>query len=97
MKLKFEQAGTVVLASCAFLVACSGGPKDEDVVLGMRAGAGLNFDSVKNLGCEKAKEGEVKDSGTFYRCRVESSIGGKTLKDTVYFQQVGEQWMFRGK
>ena len=81
------------------LTGCYGGPKDEDVVLGTKAFAATRFvviESVKNLGCEKTKEGEVKDSGEFYRCRVESTVGNKTNKDTVYFQKNGESWIPRG-
>ena len=89
----------LLVAACLPLAACSGGPKDEDVVLGMRgwgATNGKNFEGVKNLGCEKTTDGEVKDSGVFYRCRVESTAGGKTYKDSVFFQQVGDKWLFRG-
>ncbi len=57
MKFRF----IAVIVSCLPLAACSAGPKDEDVVNLTKAfGAtrGMVIDSVKNLGCEKAKEGE---------------------------------------
>lgn len=89
----------VSISVCLLVAGCSGGPKDEDVVMGSKAFAATRLvivDSVKNLGCEKTKEGEVKDSGEFYRCNIEMTVKGKTSKDTMYFQKYGESWIPRG-
>ncbi|MGF6348124.1 hypothetical protein [Variovorax sp. W2I14] len=89
----------LVVAACLPLAACSGGPKDEDVVNGMKALGGVRgmvITSVKNLGCEKTKAGEVKDSGEFYRCRVEATLDNRVGKDTIYFQKVGDGWVAQG-
>ncbi|WP_431513689.1 hypothetical protein [Variovorax sp. DAIF25] len=95
MKFRF----IAVIVSCLPLAACSAGPKDEDVVNLTKAfGAtrGMVIDSVKNLGCEKAKEGEVKDSGEHYRCKVETTRGTQKGTDTIYFQKMGENWLVKG-
>jgi hypothetical protein len=95
MKFRF----IAVIVSCLPLAACSAGPKDEDVVNLTKAfGAtrGMVIDSVKNLGCEKAKEGEVKYSGEHYRCKVETTRGTQKGTDTIYFQKMGENWLVKG-
>jgi len=97
MKLLPMAASLVV---CISILGCSGGPKDEDVVNGARAflaaNQGLVADGVKNLGCEKAKPEEVKDSGEFYRCQIQTTVGSRVGKDRLYFQNSGENWIPRG-
>lgn len=94
MRLRF-----IVAATCIPLAACSAGPKDEDVVnltKAFGASKGMAIDSVKNLGCEKTKEGEVKDSGEHYRCRVETTRGTQKGTDAIFFQKMDGKWLVKG-
>lgn len=100
--MSLVKSWALALSGCVLLVACGGGaPSDDEVVETVKAHVvktkALMVKSVKSLGCTKTKEGEIKQPGVFYGCRVELDVPGYAQgKATAYLQQVEGKWSVLG-